>query len=94
MDEIAAARPGVSLSQIALAWVARKPGVSSILIGARTSEQLADNLAAATWSLSDAEMARLDAASATAPGYPYFMHRDYGGARNPGVENLPAHHRA
>jgi aryl-alcohol dehydrogenase-like predicted oxidoreductase len=90
MDEIAAARPGVSLSQIALNWVARKPGVSSILVGARTNEQLADNLAAATWSLSDAEMAKLDAASAKPPGYPYLMHRDYGGPRNPLPENLPA----
>jgi aryl-alcohol dehydrogenase-like predicted oxidoreductase len=86
--EIAGAR-GVSAGQVALNWVARKPGVSSIIIGARTSEQLADNLAAAAWSLTDAEIARLDEASATPPGYPYYMHRDFGQARNPALPLLP-----
>ena len=83
LEEIAADHAGASLSQVALNWVARKPGVSSIIIGARTSEQLADNLAAAGWSLSDAEIARLDEASAVPPRYPYQMHRDFGAERNP-----------
>ena len=89
MDEIVAARPGVSLVQVALNWVVRKAGVTSILIGARTGEQLADNLAAATWSLNDAEMARLDEVSTPQRmGYPYYMHRDYGAGRNPPPANL------
>jgi aryl-alcohol dehydrogenase-like predicted oxidoreductase len=80
---------GVTASQVALNWVVRKAGVSSIIIGARTSAQLKDNLAAAAWSLSDAEMARLDEVSAVAPTYPYSMHRIYMGERNPIAPLLP-----
>ena len=87
--EIAATRPGATAGQVALNWVARKPGVSSIIIGARTSEQLADNLAAATWSLTDAEIARLDEASALPARYPYYMNRDFGQGRNPVAPLLP-----
>jgi aryl-alcohol dehydrogenase-like predicted oxidoreductase len=82
VDQIASAR-GVSYSQVALNWVARRPGVATILIGARTAAQLEDNLAASTWSLNDAEMDQLDKASALPPIYPYDMHRNYNGARNP-----------
>lgn len=64
VEEIAAARPGATASQVALNWVVRKAGVSSIILGARTAEQLTDNLAAATWSLDDASIARLDEVSA------------------------------
>lgn len=88
VDAIARER-GVSLSQVALNWVVRKAGVASVLVGARTAEQLADNLAAASWSLSDAEMARLDAVSARPPIYPYDMHRLFGSERNPAPANLP-----
>lgn len=66
----------VSIGQVALNWVARQAGVSSILLGARTTSQLEDNLAAATWSLSDGEIARLDEVSATPALYPYNMHQD------------------
>lgn len=83
LEEIASGHAGASLSQVALNWVARKPGVSSIIVGARTSEQLVDNLAAASWSLSDEEIARLDNASAVPIPYPYQMHRDFGAERNP-----------
>ncbi|MGE3693424.1 MAG: aldo/keto reductase, partial [Novosphingobium sp.] len=44
---------GVTMSQVALNWVARKAGVASIIIGARSTAQLEDNLGASTWSLSD-----------------------------------------
>jgi aryl-alcohol dehydrogenase-like predicted oxidoreductase len=89
MGEVAASHAGASLSQVALNWIARRAGVASIIVGARTAEQLADNLAAATWSLTDAEMARLDEASATPPRYPYFMHRNFAGQRNPTAGWLP-----
>jgi aryl-alcohol dehydrogenase-like predicted oxidoreductase len=89
LEDIAREHSGASLSQVALNWVARKPGVSSIIVGARTSEQLADNLAAADWSLSDEEIARLDDASAVAVRYPYQMHRDFGRERNPVAALLP-----
>lgn len=84
-----AAAPGASASQVALNWIARKAGISSIIIGARSAVQLADNLTAATWSLSDAEIARLDEASAVAPRYPYAMHQNFGGDRNPAAPLLP-----
>jgi aryl-alcohol dehydrogenase-like predicted oxidoreductase len=89
VSEIARSREGVSASQVALNWIARKAGVSSIIIGARNTAQLNDNLAAATWSLNDAEIARLDNASAVALPYPYNMHHDYMGDRNPGAPLLP-----
>jgi len=89
-EEIARTHAGASVSQVALNWVARKAGVSTILIGARTTEQLKDNLAAATWSLSDAEIARLDEVSATPLPYPYTMHKLYMPERNPALPLLPA----
>jgi aryl-alcohol dehydrogenase-like predicted oxidoreductase len=63
---------GVSAAQVALAWLLGRPGVSSIVIGARTDEQLADNLAAASLELSDDERARLDAVSEPPLLYPYW----------------------
>jgi aryl-alcohol dehydrogenase-like predicted oxidoreductase len=69
--EIGAAH-GVSAAQVALAWLLGRPGVSSVVIGARTDEQLADNLAATALSLSVDERARLDAASAIPLLYPFW----------------------
>jgi aryl-alcohol dehydrogenase-like predicted oxidoreductase len=86
---MAASHPGASASQVALNWIARKAGVSSIIIGARTFDQLTDNLAAASWSLSDTEIARLDEASALPLRYPYYMNRDFAGDRNPAASLLP-----
>ncbi|HLL69493.1 MAG TPA: aldo/keto reductase [Micromonosporaceae bacterium] len=63
---------GVSAAQVALAYLLGKPAVTSLVIGARTAEQLADNLAAAELSLSAQERARLDAASAPPLLYPYW----------------------
>lgn len=88
VGQIAVAR-GVSPAQVALNWIARKAGVGSIIIGARTTAQLEDNLAAASWSLTDAEITRLDAASAVAPSYPYHMHHAFMGERNPVAPLLP-----
>jgi aryl-alcohol dehydrogenase-like predicted oxidoreductase len=63
---------GVSAAQVAIAWLLERPGVTSVIIGARTEEQLADNLAAAELALSNAERARLDAVSAPPLLYPYW----------------------
>ena len=63
---------GVSAAQVALAYLLGKPAVTSLIIGARTEEQLADNLAAADLALSDEERARLDEASAMPLLYPYW----------------------
>ena len=63
---------GVSPAQVALAWLLGRPAVTSLVIGARTSEQLADNLAAADLVLSDDERRRLDEVSAPPLLYPYW----------------------
>jgi aryl-alcohol dehydrogenase-like predicted oxidoreductase len=82
LAEIAAAR-GVSVPQVALNWVSRRPAVSSVLVGARTERQLRDNLAALTWQLSEEEMRRLNEASASPFAYPYWHQRRFGAERNP-----------
>jgi aryl-alcohol dehydrogenase-like predicted oxidoreductase len=69
--EIAEER-GVSAAQVALAYTLGKPGVTSVIVGARTEEQLADNLQAADLALTDEERARLDEASALPLLYPYW----------------------
>src|ERR687889_1319816 len=63
---------GVSAARVALAWLLERPGVGSVIVGARTEEQLADNLAAAELRLSDEERARLDEVSAPPLLYPYW----------------------
>jgi aryl-alcohol dehydrogenase-like predicted oxidoreductase len=63
---------GVSAAQVALAWLLGREGVSSVVIGARTDEQLADNLAAADLTLGDDERARLDEVSAPPLLYPFW----------------------
>jgi aryl-alcohol dehydrogenase-like predicted oxidoreductase len=78
---------GVSIAQAALNWVARKPGVDTVIIGARNEEQLRDNLAAATWNLTDEEVERLDEVGSLPLPYPYWHQQKFGGERNP-----PARH--
>src|SRR5829696_4826318 len=71
LQTVAEAR-GLPMGRVALAWRHDRPGVSSVILGARTTEQLRDNLAAAGLHLSAEETARLDAASDPAPAdYPY-----------------------
>jgi aryl-alcohol dehydrogenase-like predicted oxidoreductase len=63
---------GASMAAVALAWVHDRPAVSSVILGARTTEQLTANLSAAGLHLTPEETARLDAASDPAPAdYPY-----------------------
>jgi aryl-alcohol dehydrogenase-like predicted oxidoreductase len=61
---------GVSAAQVTLAWLLARPGVTSLVIGARTEEQLADNLAAAALELTDEEHARIEQASRPPLPYP------------------------
>jgi aryl-alcohol dehydrogenase-like predicted oxidoreductase len=63
---------GVSAAQVALAYLLAKPAVTSLVIGARTSGQLADNLAAADLVLTAADIERLDKVSAPPLLYPYW----------------------
>jgi aryl-alcohol dehydrogenase-like predicted oxidoreductase len=69
--EIAGAHDA-SAAQVALAWLLGRPAVASVIVGARSEEQLADNLAAAELELSDDERARLDELSAPPLLYPYW----------------------
>jgi aryl-alcohol dehydrogenase-like predicted oxidoreductase len=64
---------GCSVARVAQAWLLHQPAVTSIIIGAKTPEQLDDNLAAANLELSDAELATLDEVSALPPEYPGWM---------------------
>src|SRR6201996_6072295 len=72
MREVAKAH-GVSVARVALAWVRQKPFVTSTIIGAKTLEQLNDNLDAVTLTLTPEEMAKLDEVSADRQQYPHWM---------------------
>ena len=72
MQPIAAAH-GVSVARVALAYVLAKPFVTSVIIGAKTLEQLDDNLAAAALTLTPEQLATLDAVSALPAEYPGWM---------------------
>ncbi|MFD2078180.1 Predicted oxidoreductase [Actinopolymorpha cephalotaxi] len=60
-----------SIAQVSLRWVSQRPGVTAPIVGARTLEQLEDNLAAAGWSLTDEQMGRLNAVSEHRLPHPY-----------------------
>jgi aryl-alcohol dehydrogenase-like predicted oxidoreductase len=77
-----AAETGKSVPQVALNWLLQRPTVSSVIVGARTEEQLRQNLAAAGWNLTGSQVATLDKASAQAPIYPYW-HQHQFAERNP-----------
>jgi aryl-alcohol dehydrogenase-like predicted oxidoreductase len=63
----------VSAAQVALAYILKKPAVTSIIIGAKKHGQLLDNIAATRLELSDADMHQLDAISELPPEYPGWM---------------------
>jgi len=64
---------GVSAARVALAWTLAQPGVTSVIVGARRVEQLADNLGAIDLELSTDELQRLDAVSAVPARYPAWL---------------------
>jgi len=71
VSEIATAR-GANPAQVSLAWLEGRPAVTSVILGARNPEQLADNLGAASVELTDQERTRLDAVSRSlVSAYPY-----------------------
>ena len=72
MREIAASHE-VSVARIALSWLLHQPVVTSVIIGAKNDQQLADNLAAPGVELSAAELARLDQVGALPSEYPGWM---------------------
>jgi aryl-alcohol dehydrogenase-like predicted oxidoreductase len=72
MRPIAAAR-GTSIARVALAWLLHQPHVTSVIIGARTKEQLIDNIGSAELSLTNDELDTLDEVSALPSEYPGWM---------------------
>jgi aryl-alcohol dehydrogenase-like predicted oxidoreductase len=84
MDEVAR-ETGKSVPQIALNWLLQRPTVASVIIGARNEEQLRQNLGAVGWNLTAEQVARLDAASAVTPAYPYWHQRGFSERNAPPV---------
>jgi aryl-alcohol dehydrogenase-like predicted oxidoreductase len=81
LDDIAK-ETGKTVPQVALNWLLQRPTVCNIVIGARNEEQLKQNLGAVGWNLTAEQVARLDAASAQPPAYPYWHQRGFA-ERNP-----------
>jgi aryl-alcohol dehydrogenase-like predicted oxidoreductase len=72
LDRIAKAH-GATVTQAALHYLLRKPAITSIVIGARTPEQLADELKTSDWEMTAEEVSRLDELSKPPRVYPYWM---------------------
>ena len=72
---------GVSAAQVSLAWLLSRPAVTSVIVGARTTDQLRDNLAAADLELGADELARLDDVSGEPLPYPHWHQLKTSGGR-------------
>jgi len=64
---------GASVARVALAWVLQRPAITSVIVGAKSVEQLADNMAAADLKLSESEIGALDEVSKLGREYPGWM---------------------
>lgn len=75
VDELekTARKYGATITQAALNYLLRKPGVTSVIVGARNKEQLTDNLKTVDWEIAAEEVARLDTLSTPPRVYPYWM---------------------
>lgn len=72
---------GVTVAQIALAWLLHQPAVTSVIIGANKPEQLADNLSSVNVQLNEKELEQLNEVSKLAPEYPGWMIERQGSGR-------------
>ena len=81
---------GVSAAQVALAWLLTRPSIATIVIGARTDEQLADNLRAVELELSAEELQRLEQVSRPLLIYPHW-HQLATGAERLSAADLALH---
>jgi aryl-alcohol dehydrogenase-like predicted oxidoreductase len=88
LDDIAH-ETGKTLPQVALNWLLQRPSVANVIIGARTEEQLRQNLGSVGWNLTAEQVSKLDAASGGTPAYPYWHQRQFI-ARNPLPINVAA----
>lgn len=80
---------GRPVAQVALAWLLARPQVTSVIVGAKKPEQLADNLAAIDLVLTAEQLATLDAASALTPEYPGWMFERQGAYRRGLLDPAP-----
>lgn len=87
--EAAAAEHGATVPQIALAWLAARPGVGPLVLGARNEKQLRENLEARSIALSAEQAARIEAAARPAPLYPHWHRAMYAAQR---ATPLERHH--
>jgi aryl-alcohol dehydrogenase-like predicted oxidoreductase len=78
-----AAEHGATVAQVALAWTLARPAITSVTIGARTPEQLKENLAAGDLSLPASDLALLDEVSAQPPRFPRWINDFAAGVRGP-----------
>jgi aryl-alcohol dehydrogenase-like predicted oxidoreductase len=85
-----AEKRGVSVAQIALAWLLHRPQVTTVIIGAKRPDQLADNIAATQVTLGDDEMQRLDEVSALPSEYPGWMFQRQGEYRRKQIAEAQA----
>ncbi len=76
---------GRTVPQVALNWLLQRPTVANVIVGARNEEQLRQNLGAVGWKLEAAQVARLDAASALTPAYPYWHQAGFAERNKPPV---------
>ena len=81
LDEVAK-ETGKTVPQVSLNWLLQRPTIASVIMGARDEKQLRQNLASAGWQLTPEQIAKLDAASAQQPVYPYWHQRQFA-ERNP-----------
>jgi aryl-alcohol dehydrogenase-like predicted oxidoreductase len=94
--ETVAKEAGRTMAQVAIQWVARRPGVGAVILGATRLAQLEETMAALDVELPGELLARLDAASAPPPRFPYtlftpeFQRSLHGGAR---IGDKPAGYR-
>ena len=80
--EAVAKETSKTVPQVALNWLLQRPTISTVIMGARNEHQLRQNLDAAGWNLTAEQVAKLDAASAVAPIYPYWHQWEFT-ERNP-----------
>ncbi|MEJ8821403.1 aldo/keto reductase [Variovorax humicola] len=81
---------GVSVAQVALAWLLHQPQVTSVIVGAKRPEQLADNMAATKVALSAAELQALDEVSRLPAEYPAWMLERQGDVRRQQIATAAA----
>ena len=80
---------GISVAQVALAWLLHQSAVTSVIVGAKRADQLDDNIAATSVTLSEADLAAIDRVSALPPEYPGWMHARQGEYRRKQLAGEP-----